>query len=134
MDGLEALESIKKISPQTEMIMSTGFGTIDMAVEAIKKGAYDFITKPYNLSDLVSKVERALEKKRLSTEISSLKELNRLKSEFLANMSHELRTPMNAIIGYASLMQDKIYGEITAKQAQALKRIASNSTNLLQLI
>ncbi|OGR88528.1 MAG: hypothetical protein A3A86_05425 [Elusimicrobia bacterium RIFCSPLOWO2_01_FULL_60_11] len=134
MDGLKALEILKKDSPQTEVIMSTGFGSIDMAVESIKKGAYDFITKPYDINDLVSKVEKALEKKRMSSEITSLKELNRMKSEFLANMSHELRTPMNAIIGYSSLMLDKIYGELTAKQEQGLRRISANSNNLLQLI
>lgn len=134
MGGLEALEIIKSLQPDIEVIMTTGFATIDMAVESIKKGAYDFITKPYNLEELISRIEKTLEKQRLKFEIHSLQELNRLKSEFLANMSHELRTPMNAIIGYTSLLVDKMYGELTPKQEQALKRIGANAQNLLQLI
>ncbi len=63
-----------------------------------------------------------------------LKESDRLKSEFLANMSHELRTPMNAIIGFSSLMEERIYGEISAKQEDALGKIGKNAKALLQLI
>lgn len=134
LSGVEALESIKAIDPTIEVIMTTGFGSIDMAVECMKKGAYDFVSKPYNLDELYSRIEKALEKQRLSSELTSLKELNRLKSEFLANTSHELRTPMNAIIGYTSLILDKVYGEINGKQETALRRISSNAGNLLQLI
>ncbi len=134
LDGLEALERIKSIAPETEVIMTTGFATIDTAIESMKKGAYDFVTKPYNLDELYSRIEKALEKQSLGLEVASLKELNRMKSEFLANMSHELRTPMNAIIGYGSLMLDKLYGELTEQQETALKRINSNANNLLQLI
>jgi signal transduction histidine kinase len=134
LGGLEALGAIKEIDPSIEVIMTTGFGTIDMAVECMKKGAYDFVSKPYNLDELCSRIDKALEKQRLTSELISLKELHRLKSEFLANTSHELRTPMNAIIGYTSLMLDKIYGELTDKQEVALKRINISANNLLQLI
>ncbi|OGR82443.1 MAG: hypothetical protein A2902_03525 [Elusimicrobia bacterium RIFCSPLOWO2_01_FULL_64_13] len=134
LGGLDALESIKQMHPSVEVIMTTGFATIDMAVESMKRGAYDFITKPYNISELVSRVEKALEKQALASEVASLKEINRLKSEFLANMSHELRTPMNAIIGYSSLILDRLYGDLTEKQDTALKRISANAQNLLQLI
>jgi signal transduction histidine kinase len=134
LSGLEVLEEVKKIDPRVEVIMTTGFGTIDMAVESMKRGAYDFITKPYNLNELFSRLEKAVEKQTLSSEIVSLKELNRLKSEFLANTSHELRTPMNAIIGYASLLLDRVYGTLTEKQEWALKRMNANANNLLQLI
>ncbi len=134
LGGLEALSKIKEIDPSVEVIMTTGFGTIDMAVECMKKGAYDFVSKPYNLDELCSRIDKALEKQRLTSELISLKELHRLKSEFLANTSHELRTPMNAIIGYTSLMLDKIYGQLTEKQEVALKRINISANNLLQLI
>lgn len=134
LSGIEALEEIKHIDPTIEVIVTTGFGSIDMAVECMKKGAYDFVSKPYNLDELNSRIEKALEKQRMSTELISLKELNRLKSEFLARTSHELRTPMNAIIGYTSLILDKIYGELNPQQETALRRVSANAGNLLQII
>lgn len=134
INGLQVLEIIKKINPSIEVIMTTGFGTIDIAVDCMKKGAYDFISKPYNLDELFSHIEKAYEKQRLSLEITSLKELHKLKSEFLAATSHELRTPMNAIIGYTALMLEKVYGNLTDKQEMALKRISINAGNLIGLI
>ena len=49
MGGLEMLEAIKKIDPDIEVIMSTGYGTIETAVSAMKSGAYDFIQKPFKI-------------------------------------------------------------------------------------
>jgi signal transduction histidine kinase len=63
-----------------------------------------------------------------------LEKAYRLKSEFLANMSHELRTPINALIGYAALMLDRIYGDLTTKQEEGLHRIQVSSQHLLALI
>jgi signal transduction histidine kinase/DNA-binding response OmpR family regulator len=63
-----------------------------------------------------------------------LRNLDQLKSTFLANMSHELRTPMNAIIGYADLLIDGVDGPLNEEQEKSLKKIASNSRYLLQLI
>ncbi|MBN1621971.1 MAG: response regulator [Endomicrobiales bacterium] len=134
LSGLKVLEAIKKINPHIEIIMTTGFGTIDMAVESMKKGAYDFITKPYNIDELNSRIEKALERQSLSYEIVTLKELNRLKSEFLANTSHELRTPMNAIIGYVTLMSNNVYGDLNKKQEKIVKRIHANASGLMNLI
>jgi len=56
------------------------------------------------------------------------------KSQFLANMSHELRTPLNAVLGYAELLADGIYGELTDKARGVLERIQSNGKHLLGLI
>ena len=70
MDGVTALEEIKKINPNIEVIMATGFGTIESAVGAMKKGAYDFIQKPYNVEEIVALVEKAMEKNDLKTLIA----------------------------------------------------------------
>jgi signal transduction histidine kinase len=59
---------------------------------------------------------------------------NQAKSEFLAAMSHELRTPLNAIAGYADLLTTRVFGELTAKQADAVARIQRNEEHLLALI
>jgi DNA-binding NtrC family response regulator len=66
MDGLEALVKLKAIQPLTEVIMITGHGTMEAAIEALKKGAYDFVTKPCPLDELELLIEKALEKRTLS--------------------------------------------------------------------
>jgi CheY-like chemotaxis protein len=134
ISGVEVLKSIKECSPDTEVIMATGYATLETAVESMKQGAYDYIAKPYGLDQLAAIFEKALERRQLRAKVGHLEELNRLKSEFLASMSHELRTPMNAIIGYTSLLIDGVYGGLSEKQEQSLKRVDTNAKNLLQLI
>jgi len=64
MDGLEALKEIKSASPLIEVIMLTGHATIELAIDGMKLGAYDFLMKPCEIEVLVSKVEEATKKKR----------------------------------------------------------------------
>jgi signal transduction histidine kinase len=88
------------------------------------------------LEDRVREATRDLEERnlRLQWQSQELEKAYRLKSEFLANMSHELRTPINALIGYAALMLDRIYGDLTTKQEEGLHRIQVSSQHLLALI
>jgi len=65
MDGFELLQIIRHNHPQQTVIMMTAFGQIEMAVEAIRSGAYDFITKPFEHDTLVLRLEKALERSRL---------------------------------------------------------------------
>ena len=80
----------------------------------------------------------AIQNARLFREIEQqsreLAAASRHKSEFLANMSHELRTPLNAVLGYAELIQDGIYGEVSTKMQGVLERIQQNGRHLLGLI
>ena len=64
MDGLETLKRIKNESPLVEVIMLTGHATIQTAIDGMKLGAYDFLMKPCDIEELVSKVETATKKKR----------------------------------------------------------------------
>jgi len=63
MDGLATLKEIKKLGLFTETLILTGHGSIDSALEAVKLGAYDYLTKPCEIGDLVAKIEGAWEKK-----------------------------------------------------------------------
>lgn len=63
MDGITTLKEIKKLGLFTETLILTGHGSIDTALEAIKLGAYDYLTKPCEIEDLVDKIEGAWEKK-----------------------------------------------------------------------
>jgi signal transduction histidine kinase len=59
---------------------------------------------------------------------------NRLKSEFLASMSHELRTPINALIGFAALLLDRVFGDLTQTQMEVLHRSRAAADHLLSLV
>jgi DNA-binding NtrC family response regulator len=63
MDGLTTLKEIKKLGLFTETLILTGHGSIDTALEAIKLGAYDYLTKPCEIDDLMGKIEGAWQKK-----------------------------------------------------------------------
>lgn len=63
MDGITTLREIKKLGLFTETLILTGHGSIDTALEAIKLGAYDYLTKPCEIDELVNKIEGAWEKK-----------------------------------------------------------------------
>ena len=74
MDGLEVLEQIIKIKPESTIVMISGHGTIDTAVEAIKKGAFDFIEKPLDLNRLLITLRNASDKTALVKETKILKQ------------------------------------------------------------
>jgi two-component system response regulator HydG len=74
MDGLSLLKAIKAISAHTEVITMTAYGSIERAVEAIKQGAYDFITKPLKRRDILKLVEKALDRSSLLQENQHLRQ------------------------------------------------------------
>jgi two-component system nitrogen regulation response regulator NtrX len=73
MDGMEALDRVRLLAPDTPVIMISGHANIDTAVEAVKKGAYDFISKPPDLNRLLITVRNALDKSNLLSETKVLK-------------------------------------------------------------
>ncbi|MFA5779337.1 MAG: sigma-54 dependent transcriptional regulator [Elusimicrobiota bacterium] len=100
IDGITLLEKVKGISPETMMIMMTGYGTIESAVQAMKLGAYDYITKPFLPEDMILLVKRALE-------VYNLREENK----FLRQKLKE-RTKLEGLIGKNEKMQE-VYQLIT---------------------
>jgi DNA-binding NtrC family response regulator len=112
MDGLTLLQEIKRLSPDTSVLLMTAFGSIDSAVQAIKAGAYDYLTKPFKMDELLLAVRRALEERQLRAEVRALREEVRTKYNF-AN-----------ILGKSKPMQDLF--------ALIKKVAASRSTVLIQ--
>ncbi len=71
--GLDVIEMAKRYTPDVEVIVLTGYGTVDSAVAAIKKGAFDYMTKPFNEEELRVQVRKALEQRQLKTELQYLR-------------------------------------------------------------
>ncbi len=74
-DGISLMEEFHLILPDMPVIILTAYGSIESAVEAMKRGAYGYLTKPFEPQDLLLQIERAMENKRLTVEIKRLKEL-----------------------------------------------------------
>jgi two-component system response regulator HydG len=97
MDGVELLKQTKTTSPKIEVILMTGYGTVEIAVEALKEGAYDFITKPVKKTHLLRCVERAAEKQRLMRENRALRVQLQEKKPRVIHSSSEMRDIMSMV-------------------------------------
>jgi len=100
---------------------------IDKSLHLLFTGLFAFIA-----GFLIDRQRRY--QKQLEQDKNELQKLDKLKSSFLSNVSHELRTPMTAITGYTDLLLDKIDGPVNEEQEKSLKKIASHSRHLMQLI
>jgi len=97
MGGIELLRRVKEIDPTIVVVIMTGFAEKEIILNALKADADEFITKPLNLLQLKTSVDKSLVKKALKEEIANLKSLDRLKTNFLSIVSHKFRTPITTI-------------------------------------
>lgn len=73
VDGMDLIEIIKNLDSRLPIIIITAYGTMETAEEAVQKGAYDFITKPFRKETILITIKRALEWKRMQSELAALK-------------------------------------------------------------
>jgi two-component system nitrogen regulation response regulator NtrX len=85
MDGIDILKTVKRSNPDVPVVIISGHGNIEIAVAAIKQGAYDFIEKPFNIDQLMVVVTRAMETSRLRRENSDLRRRDVSSAEMLGN-------------------------------------------------
>ncbi len=107
VDGQKILEECRLLHPETEVIMITGYATVDSAIETMKKGAYHYIAKPFHIDEVRKTVAEAIEKVRLKFENLKLQEdLNKtmhnqllLVSQCMAGMVHRIKNIMTGLEG-----------------------------------
>jgi signal transduction histidine kinase len=134
LSGLELLQTVKSTDPEQMVILMTGFSEKDVILQALKLGADDFISKPVNLLQLRTTIDKVIEKQSMRREISSLKHLDQLKNEFLGLVSHKLKTPATAI---SLFIQNIAAGNTDLTDPafrQMLKMIQSETRHLEHLI
>jgi cyclic di-GMP phosphodiesterase len=109
MDGIELLEKVKAVDPNAMVIMITAYPEIDLAVEAMRLGAYDFIIKPADLELVVLSVKRAFEKKRLEEELEVYhKNLEGLVEERTVKLQQAYRTLKKAYLDSVKVLAEAI--------------------------
>src|SRR5678809_1061794 len=109
-DGLAVLKAVKSSSPETVVLVITAFATADSAVDAMKQGAYDYLTKPFQVDEVQLIIRNALEKRRLSTENMLLKREMASQSSFAQ------------IVGQSEAMQ---------KVFDVVRKVADSKSNVL---
>jgi signal transduction histidine kinase len=149
--GIDLLEPIRQRDPETISIIITGYATVELAVDTIKKGAYNFISKPFTADMLLMTVNQGLEKRHLSMEAKRLRafeqetielarardeaeRLNEFKTSFLQTAAHELRSPVS---GAQSLVRTLLHGsagELKPQQSELLSRVEIRLDFMLSMI
>ncbi len=145
MDGLTLLVKIKEQQKRSKAIVVSAYGDLGNIRTAMNRGAFDFITKPIDFTDLETTIYKTIDEQRLIRQGLLAREQlgqsildkeraeqsEKFKQQFLANMSHEIRTPMNSIIGMTNLL---IKSDMEEAQKKYLNIIKKSSENLLVII
>jgi two-component system response regulator HydG len=103
IDGLDLLKNVKKLRPEAEVILMTAYGTVEKAVDAMKEGADDFVTKPFKRAQIIRAVKKALEKQALLLEVKDLKhKIQTLTQRTIVGQSEGVRKTLDTIKQAAS--------------------------------
>lgn len=135
ISGFEVLEKIQEIDPTIVTIVITGFATISSAVEAMQRGAFDFLPKPFTPDELRLITRRGLEKRKLVLETLALRrEKELLREHFAAIVSHELKSPLAAVQQYLYSLSGELSDQMSEDQLRRFERIQSRIDDLMKLI
>lgn len=114
-DGLKYLQQVKEANPNTSVLLLTAYGEIDLAVEAMRLGAYDFLVKPWENEKLLSSVKKAFELN------NAAKKINQLETDKTV-LLNELNAPFNEIIGESEAIK-RVFNQI--------EKVAKTNANVL---
>src|SRR5471030_2383767 len=120
--GLDVLREALEIAPATQVIVMTGYGTVESAVEAMQLGAHDYIAKPFKESDLLLRVQRALEKRRLLVDVG------------LVSDDFRKRYQLDALVGRSAPMRDLLTKIVRVAPTDATVLITGESGTGKELI
>lgn len=134
-DGCKLLKEVRKKFALTDVILMTGYPTIETALAAMKEGAYDYLVKPFNMEELSSVVSRCLEKRNLKNNLEAayqdLKKLNDSREIFMQLLVHDMKNPLSGIMGNTQiLLADDRQGE----ELETLQDIYHSAQRLHQMV
>src|SRR5438874_1956738 len=128
LGGIGVLERAKQIDPDLEVLIITGYGSLDTAVQGLRLRAFDYLSKPFDSAQVRRLVARAIARR------AAVRRMKTLPEQLLSGLSHELRTPLNVIMGYSAILREEGEDNLSEEQRVALDRIQSSSSSLLAYI
>jgi signal transduction histidine kinase len=135
ISGIEVLKEINERDPTVVTVVITGYATVTSAVEAMKRGAYDFIPKPFTPDQFRLVTRRGIEKRRLTLETITLRrERETLRENFAAIVSHELKSPLNAVQQNLFVLSRQLADTATEAQMGKLQRMESRIADLIETV
>jgi DNA-binding NtrC family response regulator len=151
MDGIELLRAALRLDGLLAVVVMTGFGSIDKAVEAMRSGAADFLEKPFRVAAIKSALTRALAVRHLRRDNANLlrrladrtseleaanaelRAVNQELDSFAHTVSHDLRNPLLAMIGFADLLSKEDTVSLNRAQRRFVGEIRAAGVRLLHL-
>jgi signal transduction histidine kinase len=135
MSGMEIIEILSRDIPDIVLVMITGFATIVSAVEAMQKGAYDYLPKPFNPDQLRALTKRALEHRNLKIETKRLREeKDQMERNFITFVSHEMRAPLVVIRQYIEALNTIAGDRFEQDVKEIIERCAKRVHNLEEMV
>jgi signal transduction histidine kinase len=135
ISGMEIIEILSRDVPDTVLVMITGYATIVSAVEAIQKGTYDYLPKPFSPDQLRSVVRRAFEHRNLKIETRRLREeKERMEKSFITFVSHEMRSPLVVIRQYIEALKAVAGDRFDRDMAAIIERCGARIQDLETLV
>jgi signal transduction histidine kinase len=145
VSGVELLQTIRRESPRVQIIMMTGQPTVETAAEAVRAGAFDYLTKPASKETVLRCVANAAKLKaadderlrlheQLQANYARLRELEALRDNLTHMIIHDLRAPLAIALGYLDLVKNQTAAKLDGKEAEHLDTIAINLCRLNDMI
>jgi signal transduction histidine kinase len=139
IEGIEVLDYIRKKNYNALVMMITSYASLDLAIKATQRGAYNFVPKPFTPEELRSAMENITKKLFLQRMTQKMNiEGKQIRFQFLSVLSHELKSPINAIEGYLNIMKDKQAGNdidnYKVMVERSLERIRGMRTLILDML
>lgn len=135
ISGLDVLDQVARAHPDMLTIMITAYASIETAVTATKRGAYDFLAKPFTPEELKGTLRKAAIRVVLAQQARRLaEEKSRIRFQFIQMLGHELKAPLNAIEGYLQIMAGESVGDSIKAYQHAISRAIVRVEHMRKLI
>jgi len=131
LDGITVLRRLHDLGSDAAVIMMSGHGSEEMAVECMRNGAEDYISKPFAFEDLLMRIERALTHRLALIEKRQLQEE---KEDFILMLSHDMKNPLTAAIGSIDIIHEGCLGEVNEEQQDYLLSAIDSCNEVVVMI